>query len=107
MTLSPEERKRRASIIRIDSKGEFWTLIKSELETISAMKKKEALVYMSKNEMAKASECSNVARGLDLAISCPDEILKTHDSIFNKFTHEICHSCGSMIAKIKRMVSNG
>lgn len=89
MDLSVDERKRRAQIIRFDSKAEYWSLIKSELQSISNYKKKEALAYIAKGKNTEALECANQAIGIDIAIECPEEILKAHDNIFNRVTAKV------------------
>ena len=89
MNLSVEERKRRASVIRIDSKGAFWELIKEELKSISEFKKKNALKLIAKGMNIEALAESNQAIGIDLAIDAPEEIIKAHDNIFNRAINKV------------------
>lgn len=89
MNLSPEERKRRAQVIRIDIRGEFWALIKAELEQIAIMKDKDSLYFLTKNNADEAKRFANEAAGIRLAINCPEEILKYHYNVYTRITSKL------------------
>jgi hypothetical protein len=84
MTLTKEERIRRARVFKEGKEQEFWLLLKEEMMKVAVMKINESAKLCSKGKFEEARNSALYADVLDMVINAPDEILKAHEGIVKR-----------------------